>query len=78
MGRTKVTLFFTIFIAMLGLSVLFPIIAPLARQLGLSETQAGWFSTAYSLMQFIFAPIWGARSERVGRRPVLLLGLVGF
>ncbi|MFC5848024.1 MFS transporter [Deinococcus petrolearius] len=77
-GRTKVTLFFTIFIAMLGLSVLFPIIAPLARQLGLSETQAGWFSTAYSLMQFIFAPLWGSRSERVGRKPVLLLGLVGF
>lgn len=77
-GRTKATLFFTIFIAMLGLSVLFPIIAPLSRQLGLSETQAGWFSTAYSLMQFVFAPMWGVRSERVGRRPVLLLGLVGF
>lgn len=71
-------LFLTIFVAMLGLSVLFPIIAPLSRQLGLTETQAGWFSTAYSLMQFLFAPIWGNRSERVGRKPVLLLGLVGF
>ena len=76
--QTKVILFLTIFIAMLGLSVLFPIIAPLGRQLGLSETQTGWFSTAYSLMQFVFAPIWGSRSERVGRRPVLILGLVGF
>ncbi len=74
----KVVLFLTIFVAMLGLSVLFPIIAPLSRQLGLSETQAGWFSTAYSLMQFVFAPIWGSRSERVGRKPVLLMGLVGF
>ncbi|MFC4452728.1 MFS transporter [Deinococcus sonorensis] len=74
----KVVLFLTIFVAMLGLSVLFPIIAPLSRQLGLTETQTGWFSTAYSLMQFLFAPIWGARSERVGRKPVLLLGLVGF
>lgn len=74
----KVVLFLTIFVAMLGLSVLFPIIAPLARQLGLSETQAGWFSSAYSLMQFVFAPIWGNRSERVGRKPVLLMGLVGF
>ncbi|ULH16122.1 MFS transporter [Deinococcus sp. KNUC1210] len=77
-GRPKLVLFLTIFVAMLGLSVLFPIIAPLSRQLGLSETQAGWFSTAYSLMQFVFAPIWGARSERVGRKPVLLMGLVGF
>lgn len=77
-GRAKLILFLTIFIAMLGLSVLFPIIAPLGRQLGLTETQIGWFSTAYSLAQFVFAPIWGSRSERVGRKPVLLLGLVGF
>lgn len=77
-GSTKLIVFVTIFIAMLGLSILFPIIAPLARQLGLSETQAGWFSTAYSLMQFVFSPLWGSRSERVGRKPVLLLGLVGF
>ncbi|UBV41466.1 MFS transporter [Deinococcus taeanensis] len=77
-GRTKLTLFLTIFIAMLGLSVLFPIIAPLGRALGLTETQTGWFSTAYSLMQFLFSPIWGHRSERTGRKPVLLLGLVGF
>ncbi|ALW89026.1 MFS transporter [Deinococcus actinosclerus] len=77
-GRTKLILFLTIFIAMLGLSVLFPIIAPLGRQLGLTETQTGWFSTGYSLMQFIFSPIWGGRSERVGRKPVLLMGLVGF
>lgn len=77
-GSTKLILFLTIFIAMLGLSVLFPIIAPLSRQLGLSETQAGWFSTAYSLMQFIFSPIWGSRSERVGRKPILIMGLIGF
>ncbi|WP_119674434.1 MFS transporter [Deinococcus sp. RM] len=77
-GRTKLILFLTIFIAMLGLSVLFPIIAPLGRELGLTETQTGWFSTGYSLMQFIFSPIWGNRSERVGRKPILLMGLVGF
>lgn len=77
-GQTKMILFLTIFIAMLGLSVLFPIIAPLGRQLGLSETQTGWFSTAYSLMQFIFSPIWGSQSERRGRKPILILGLIGF
>lgn len=77
-GRAKLILFLTIFTAMLGLSVLFPIIAPLGRQLGLSAVQIGWFSTAYSLAQFVFAPIWGSRSERVGRKPVLLLGLTGF
>jgi MFS family permease len=77
-GRAKLILFLTIFVAMLGLSVLFPIFGPLSRKLGLSEWQTGWFSTAYSLMQFVFSPIWGARSERVGRKPVLVMGLIGF
>ena len=77
-GRAKLILFLTIFVAMLGLSVLFPIFGPLSRQLGLTESQTGWFSTAYSLMQFVFSPIWGARSERIGRKPVLVLGLIGF
>ncbi|WP_420597357.1 MFS transporter [Deinococcus sp.] len=77
-GRAKLILFLTIFVAMLGLSVLFPIFGPLSRQLGLTESQTGWFSTAYSLMQFVFSPIWGARSERVGRKPVLVMGLIGF
>lgn len=77
-GRTKGILFLTIFIAMLGLSVLFPIIGPLGRELGLTPAQIGWFSTAYSLMQFIFSPIWGSRSEKQGRRPTLIMGLVGF
>lgn len=77
-SSTKLIVFFTIFIAMLGLSILFPIIAPLSRELGLSETQAGWFSTAYSLMQLLWSPFWGKRSEHVGRRPILLVGLIGF
>lgn len=76
--QIKIILFLTIFIAMLGLSILFPVIAPLARELGLTESQAGWFATAFSLAQFIFSPMWGKRSEKVGRKPVLIIGLVGF
>lgn len=76
--RTKLLLFLTIFIAMLGLSVLFPVIGPLGRELKLTPAQIGWFSTAYSLMQFLFSPIWGSRSERLGRRPILVMGLIGF
>ena len=37
----------------------------------------GILSAAYSLLQFLFAPIWGARSDRVGRRPVLLMTVAG-
>ncbi len=71
-------LFLTLFNSILGLSVLFPILGPLARELGLSEVQVGLFSTGYALMQFILSAYWGRRSEVVGRKPILLLGIVGF
>jgi MFS family permease len=71
-------LFVALFNSILGLSVLFPILAPLGRQLGLAEIQIGSLSTAYALMQLIVSPIWGRRSERIGRKPVLLTGVIGF
>ena len=37
----------------------------------------GLLMSSFSLMQFVFAPIWGRISDRVGRRPILLLGLAG-
>lgn len=70
-------LFLTLFNSVLGLSILFPILGPLGRELGLSEVQVGLFSTGYALMQFLLSPYWGRRSER-GRKPVLLLGILGF
>ncbi len=71
-------LFVALFTSILGLSVLFPILAPLGRELGFSEIEVGALSTAYALMQLVVSPIWGRRSERVGRKPVLLIGVLGF
>ena len=71
-------LFVALFNSILGLSVLFPILAPLGRQLGLQEVQIGSLSTAYALMQLVVSPMWGRRSERVGRKPVLMTGVIGF
>lgn len=71
-------LFLTLFNSILGLSILFPIIGPLARELHFSEVQTGLFSTGYALMQFLLAPYWGRRSEVLGRKPILLRGILGF
>lgn len=71
-------LFITLFNSILGLSVLFPILAPLGRWLGFTELQVGLLSTSYALMQFVMSPYWGRRSERAGRKPVLLTGILGF
>jgi MFS family permease len=78
MKQAKGLLFFALFNSIVGFSILFPILAPLSRSLGLSEVQVGWLATSYSLMQFIGSPYFGRLSERVGRKPVLLLGVVGF
>ena len=48
-----------------------------AGDLAVAALFAGALGSAYSLMQFVFSPIWGARSDRVGRRPVLLMTIAG-
>ena len=65
-------LFVALFNSILGLSVLFPILAPLGRELGFNEIQVGSFSAAYALMQFALSTYWGKKSEQSGRKPVLL------
>jgi MFS family permease len=77
-SRAKGLLFFALFNSIVGFSILFPILAPLSRSLGLSEVEVGWLATSYSLMQFLGSPYFGRLSERVGRKPVLLLGVFGF
>ena len=76
--RAKGLLFLALFTSIVGFSILFPIVAPLSRSLGLSEVEVGWLSTAYSLMQFFGSPYFGRLSERIGRKPVLLMGVFGF
>ncbi len=71
-------LFLSLFTSILGLSILFPVLGPLGRALELSEAQIGLISTSYAFMQFIMSPFWGRQSERRGRRPVLLTGVIGF
>ncbi len=71
-------LFVALFNSILGLSILFPILAPLGRQLGMTELQIGLLSAGYALMQFLMSPYWGRRSEKIGRKPVLIRGILGF
>jgi MFS transporter, DHA1 family, tetracycline resistance protein len=68
-------LFLVVFVDLLGFGMVIPAMPLYAERLGASEAATGWLSTGYSLMQFVFAPIWGRLSDRVGRRPVLLLSI---
>jgi DHA1 family tetracycline resistance protein-like MFS transporter len=66
------TLFLTVFLDLLGFGLVIPFLPGVARHLGASDFVATLPAVAYSLMQFLFIPIWGRLSDRIGRRPVLI------
>jgi len=72
-----VIIFITIFIDLVGFGIVIPVLPLYAQKYHASETVIGIMLASYSVMQFIFAPILGRLSDRVGRRPVLLLSLSG-
>jgi MFS transporter, DHA1 family, tetracycline resistance protein len=75
-------LFLVVFVDLLGFGMVIPVMPRYAAELGAPTAWIGLLLTGYSAMQFVFAPIWGRLSDRVGRRPVLLVSIgmtaVGF
>ena len=62
----------------MGFTVLFPVLAPLGREIGLTEIQITSVIAASSLTVFLTSPIWGRVSDQWGRKRVMLVGLFGF
>ena len=69
--------FATILIDFIGFSVLIPVLPLFAERLGASPFQVALILTVYALAQLLFLPAWGWVSDRVGRRPVILISLFG-
>jgi MFS family permease len=77
--------FLVVFIDLLGFGIVLPLLPRYAKEYlgpaGVSETAGGFLIgvlySSFSLMQFLVAPIWGRISDRIGRRPILLIGLAG-
>jgi DHA1 family tetracycline resistance protein-like MFS transporter len=74
-NRTLFIAFFTIFLDLVGFGIIIPVQPFYAEIFGASPTQVTWLGASYSLMQFLFAPLWGRLSDRIGRRPVLMSGI---
>ncbi len=75
--RALFVLFLTVFIDLLGFGIVIPLLPVYAAELNACDATIGLLLASYSLMQFLSAPLWGALSDRIGRRPVLLMGLLG-
>jgi MFS family permease len=71
-------IFLAVFIDLLGFGMVLPLLAIYARDFGTNNGMViGLLVASFSAMQFIFSPMWGRLSDRIGRRPVLMIGLAG-
>jgi len=69
-------LMITAFVDMLGLAMIIPLLPFYATKMGASATIVGVLIAAFSIAQLASAPVWGRFSDRYGRRPALLAGLL--
>ena len=67
----------TVFIDLIGFGIVVPLIPLFSKDVGAHGLLIGVIISSFSAMQFIFAPIWGRLSDRIGRRPVLLGSTLG-
>jgi MFS transporter, DHA1 family, multidrug resistance protein len=70
-------LFLVMFLVYIGFGIIIPVLPFYAEKIGASPTQLGLLMAVYSLMQLLFAPMWGRISDRIGRKPVMMLGITG-
>lgn len=61
-----------------GFGMIIPIMPEIIDQIGAPPVHLGLLLSIYSAVSFIMAPIWGSFSDRIGRRPIILAGLLGF
>lgn len=67
--------FFTIFLDLLGFGIVIPVNSFYVESLGASPMTVTMLSATYSLMQFLFSPFWGRLSDKLGRRPIILISV---
>src|SRR6478752_10546008 len=70
-------IFLTVLLDLLGFGLVIPILPLYAEKLHATDFETGVLLAIYSVMQLFFSPIWGRLSDRAGRRPVLLISILG-
>ncbi|WP_100403367.1 MFS transporter [Bacillus sp. FJAT-42315] len=69
---------FNLFIIMVGIGLVIPILPFYVEEFGAGARTLGALIAVYSFMQFLFAPVWGKLSDKIGRKPLITAGLLGF
>ena len=71
------TIWSTVALDLVGFGIILPILAIYGERLGASPTTLGFLVSSFSVAQLVFSPLLGRLSDRIGRRPVILLSLFG-
>jgi MFS transporter, DHA1 family, tetracycline resistance protein len=75
--KSLLVIFLTVFIDLVGFGIVLPLLPIYSEHFGASDLMIGLIIASFSAMQFLFAPTWGRLSDRIGRRPVLLISNFG-
>jgi len=75
--KNMAILFLTMVVMMIGFGVIIPILPFYVESFGVGGKELGMLMAIFSVMQFIFAPFWGSLSDGVGRKPILVIGVLG-
>jgi multidrug resistance protein len=70
-------IFLTILIDMVGFGIVIPVLPRYAEHFNATAVQNGLLVASFSFAQFLFAPVWGKISDRIGRKPVLFVSILG-
>jgi multidrug resistance protein len=73
----SLTVFLTVLLDLIGFGMLLPLLPFYAQALQATPAQIGLLFSSYSLTQLLFSPLLGRLSDRIGRRPVLLVSICG-
>src|SRR5215212_3222603 len=70
-------IFLSVFIDLIGFGIVMPLLPIYSKDFGAPGYLMGLIMASFSIMQFLFAPIWGRLSDKIGRRPVILISNAG-
>jgi len=76
--KNILVLSFTLVVVMLGFGLVIPIFPFFIEEMGAGGSELGLLVAVSALLEFVFAPLWGSVSDRIGRKPVLMIGMVGY
>ena len=84
--KTLLLLVASLFIVMIGFGITVPVLPFYVERFALNEGSSqdavalhvAFLTSIYPLLHFVFAPLWGAWSDRIGRKPLLLIGIAGY